>query len=294
MKNQRIIGIIFAALAVALILQIPFHRSGGLKTWPMMAKPAAIPAVVRSLRPVYPYSVVPGGLYSAKELERARSTNPLLHEHYADFNLAETHMVTTAETRYAYVSYRLGAKLLWTTHKLLIPKGETLLTDGVNFCRTRCGNRLSEVPHHDAPILEAGVIGPIERSLSLPNFAPSLLANNLIGLDLPTVVSAAAVLPIAEARLQPIVPVGASSAAAYESPLPPSRWLPVSLIAVPLPAIYPPQPNPKLAALTPSSPSDDITSFTYVPEPGSLALGLIALIGFSGFVSLRRKAAGRG
>ncbi|HEX4230345.1 MAG TPA: hypothetical protein VHZ07_16840 [Bryobacteraceae bacterium] len=276
----------FAALAVALILQIPFHRPASLNSWRMAAKPTAIAAVVRSLRPVYPYSVIPGGVYSAKELERARSTNRLLHEHYADFNLAETHLVTTAEARYAYVSYRQGGKLLWTTHKLLIPKGETLLTDGVNFCRTRCGNRLSETPHRET----LGGNEPPDSILSLPNFTPSLLANDLVGLNLPTVASAAAVLPIAEARLQPVVPSSAASgAAAYESPLPPSRWLPVSLIGIPLPAIYAPQANPKLAALTPSSPTDDTTSFSDVPEPRSLDLALLALLGVYGFVTLRRK-----
>jgi hypothetical protein len=293
MKNKQIILIIFAALAVALVLQIPIHRSGAPKTWPMMPKPAAIPAVVRSLRPVYPYSVIPGGVYSAKELERVRSTDRLAREHYADFNLPATHLVTTAEARYAYVSYRSGGKLLWTTHKLLIPKGETLLTDGVNFCRTRCGNRLSEIPHREANAHEMSALDPTERLLSLPNFTPSLLVNNLVGLNLPTVDSAASVLPITEARLQPVVPqpVIPSSAAAYESPLPPSRWLPVSLIAIPLPAIYAPQPNPKLAALTPSSPTDDTTSFTEVPEPRSLALALIALIGVYGIIALRKKRA---
>jgi hypothetical protein len=286
MRYQRIIQIIFAALAVALILQIPIHHRSSLKTWPMTAKPVGVPAVVRSLRPVYPYSVIPGGVYSAKELERARSTDRLLREHYADFNLAATRLVTTAEARYAYVSYRQGGKLLWTTHKLLIPKGETLLTDGVNFCRTRCGNRLSEVPHHEASAHEANATDPIERLLSLPNFTPSLLANNLVGLNLPTVQSAATVLPIAEARLQPVVP---SSAAAYESPLPASHWLPVSLIGVPLPAIYAPQPNPKLATLTQSPSTDETSSFASVPEPQSFPLGLFALLGIYGFIILRRK-----
>jgi hypothetical protein len=284
MSYRRIIRIILAALAVALILQIPIHRNG-LKTWRMTAKPVAIPAVVRSLRPVYPYSVIPGGVYSTKELERALSTDSLAREHYADFNLAATHLVTTAEARYAYVSYRLGGRLLWTTHKLLIPKGETLLTDGVNFCRTRCGNRLSEVPHREAMSANE----PSVRLLNLPNFTPTLLASNLLGLDLPTVETAAAtVLPVPEARLQPVVP---SSAAAYQSPLPPSHWLPVSLIGVPLPAIYAQQANPKLIGLTQPSTDVDTILSDAVPEPAPLGLGLIALVGLGGLVVFGKKRA---
>ena len=149
MHYRRIIGIIFAAMLVAIILQIPLHRRSAIRTWPMAAKSDPIPATVRSLRPVYPYSVIPGGVYSTEELKRAMFKDPMVREHYAGFDLAAAHLVTTAGERYAYVSYRMGGKLLWTTHKLRIPKGETLLTDGVTFCRTRCGNQLSEFPHRE-------------------------------------------------------------------------------------------------------------------------------------------------
>jgi hypothetical protein len=46
----------------------------------------------------------------------------------------------------AYVSYRMGDRIYWTRKKLLIPEGELVLTDGVHFARTRCGNRLSLTP----------------------------------------------------------------------------------------------------------------------------------------------------
>ena len=38
-----------------------------------------------------------------------------------------------------YVSYRRNNQVFWTRHQMLIPAGETLLSDGENFVRVRCG-----------------------------------------------------------------------------------------------------------------------------------------------------------
>jgi hypothetical protein len=48
--------------------------------------------------------------------------------------------------RSAYVSYRLGDHIYWTSHKLLLRRGETVITDGDHTARTRCGNLVAEVP----------------------------------------------------------------------------------------------------------------------------------------------------
>lgn len=288
MKYQRIIGIVFAAMATALILLIPMERRSGLKNWQMASKPSPISAVVRSLRPVYPYSVIPGGVYSPQELERDLSKDRLLREHYADFNFATARVVTTAEARYAYVSYRLGGRLLWTTRKLRIPKGETLLTDGLNYCRTRCGNRLSDVPHRETSAME-----PASNLLSLPNFPssnfpPSLLADNLIRLDSPMVEDAAPPSVFTQPRLSPILP---SSGAAFASPLPSSLpLLAATPVFIPAPSLYAPLPHPKSVPITALPFTELPTPPSAVPEPGTLGFGLVAMLGVCGiFVFVKKR-----
>jgi hypothetical protein len=274
-------------MVVAALLQILMYRRQTLSTWPMTSKPAAISPVVRSLRPVYPYSVIPGGVYSREELIRARATDRLVHDHYADFNFAAAHLVTTAEDRFAYVSYRLGGRLLWTAHKLRIPKGETLLTDGVNFCRTRCGNRLSAVPHRETIAME-----PSERLLNLPNFTPLLWARNLIELgNSPTVEDGTPVVPFNESRLKPVFPSGAQviSDREFLSSGPRVSAFPTALISVPAPAIYPPAPHTKPIQIDQTPTGSQPSPPSAVPEPQTSALILVALAGVCGVIAIRRR-----
>jgi hypothetical protein len=97
-------------------------------------------------RPVFPYSVVPGGVTNAKELKTAMREDSVVASHYADFLMRSTHRVGLASARQVYVSYRLGDRIYWTRKKITLPAGETLLTDGIHLARTRCGNRISGVP----------------------------------------------------------------------------------------------------------------------------------------------------
>lgn len=95
--------------------------------------------------PIFPYSIVPGGVHSSQDFEAAIASDPVVRNHYADFDGTHVQFIRTSEDRYEYVSYRRGAKVFWTTKRLFIPKGERLLTDGHNCIRSRCGNRLSSV-----------------------------------------------------------------------------------------------------------------------------------------------------
>jgi hypothetical protein len=76
--------------------------------------------------------------------------DPVVAAHYAGFQVARTHIVRLDHDRAAYVSYRLGNVVFWTKHRVIIPAGESLLTDGESMARTRCGNRLSVSP--EAPV----------------------------------------------------------------------------------------------------------------------------------------------
>jgi hypothetical protein len=97
-------------------------------------------------RPLFPYSIVPGGVESAQELRNAIAHDPVVAEHYADFDLPNACIRRNDRNRSVYVSYRIGEKIFWTKKPLTIAKGETLITDGAHIARTRCGNRVSETP----------------------------------------------------------------------------------------------------------------------------------------------------
>jgi hypothetical protein len=102
-------------------------------------KTVTLPA---SPRKVYRYSIVPGGVYSPEELTRARRVDAVVAAHYADFGRS-ARVGKLATDMYVYVSYRKADKVFWSTKKHRVCAGESVLTDGTNMARTRCGNRLS-------------------------------------------------------------------------------------------------------------------------------------------------------
>ena len=97
-------------------------------------------------RPVYKYSVVPGGVKDAKELKWAAEHDPVVAAHYAGFDYDHARVVRLTLARTAYVSYRIGNKIYWTNHRISLRKGETVITDGKMMARTRCANRIEDVP----------------------------------------------------------------------------------------------------------------------------------------------------
>jgi hypothetical protein len=103
---------------------------------------------LRSLegRPVYPYSVVAGGVKDAAELKWAAEHDPVVAAHYAGFDYDHARVVRLVLARTAYVSYRIGNRIYWTRRRVTLKKGETVLTDGKITARTRCANRVEEAP----------------------------------------------------------------------------------------------------------------------------------------------------
>jgi hypothetical protein len=97
-------------------------------------------------RPVYPYSVLPGGAYDVAELKRKLISDATAARHYEPFQLARVRTVSANFASPVYVSYRKGDQIYWTRNPVRITAGETLLTDGVLFARARCGNRISMTP----------------------------------------------------------------------------------------------------------------------------------------------------
>jgi hypothetical protein len=122
----------------------------------------------RQLRPavneryIYPYSIIPGGVLSRQELFANISSDRVVAEHYSRFAVSQARIVKAKETQFVHVSYRVHNKVFWTAKKIKIPKGEPLITDGRDFARTRCGNRISAVPLEPVSEKEEPVVETFE------------------------------------------------------------------------------------------------------------------------------------
>jgi hypothetical protein len=139
----------------------------------------------RRKRPVYPYSVVPGGVEDARELKWAAANDPIVAAHYAGFDYDHARVIRVTVDQTVFVSYRIGNHIYWSRHRLKLRKGEKLITDGKITARARCANRVEEVPQQlnspsepppakfDEPMLESAgsstTIPPVEFQSALLN-----------------------------------------------------------------------------------------------------------------------------
>jgi hypothetical protein len=110
-------------------------------------------------RPVYPYSLVPGGVEDAKELKWVAEHDPVVAAHYAGFDYDHARVVRLTLARTAYLSYRIGNRIYWTRHRVTLHKGEKIITDGRMAARGRCANRVEELPQQAASPAEP----PVEK-----------------------------------------------------------------------------------------------------------------------------------
>ena len=208
MKIRRLLIVAAVVLTVGFAIRFVTHKFSSIgpisgHTTPLKEP---IPAYTRSLRPSFPYSVIPGGAYSKAELRYADREDEVVKEHYADFDVKNARMVQLTEDKYQYVSYRMKRKVFWTKRRLRIPKGEVLLTDGASYARARCGNRLSEKPH----MQQVSDGEPPAKALSMPPMQlgePMELAQN------PPLGDLSLITPIDIPRLQPVLPSPPASAA---------------------------------------------------------------------------------
>src|SRR5207253_6275539 len=90
--------------------------------------------------------VVPGGVSSTAQLQEAASHDPVVAEHYKDFNYSRARVIQVDQPRLVYVSYRHKNHVYWTHKRLSLHKGEKLLSDGRVTARARCGNQVSVLP----------------------------------------------------------------------------------------------------------------------------------------------------
>jgi PEP-CTERM motif len=143
---------------------------------------------------VYPYSVVPGGVRDARELKWAADHDPVVAAHYRGFDYDHARVVRLVLARTVYVSYRIGNKIYWTRHRIKLKKGETVITDGKITARTRCANRVEEMPKQatssseppavkfEQPVMPS--LGPATQNPPVP-FVSSLITPPGVGPSLP-------------------------------------------------------------------------------------------------------------
>lgn len=125
-----------------------------------------------SRRAVFPYSVIPGGVRDASELQSAAAKDPVVALHYSDFRINRARTLRLDRPTLMYVSYRLNNRVYWTHKRMTIPAGETLIFDGENYARVRCGNRLSPVA-----ALPVSLSEPAAERLESPEWVPPLISD---------------------------------------------------------------------------------------------------------------------
>ena len=97
-----------------------------------------------SERPVFRHSVIPGGVYTPTELKNALARDAVAASHYPSLKPEAVRAAVVTQDRFAYVSYRKDDQIYWTRNKVRLSAGETILTDGANEIRARCGNCISD------------------------------------------------------------------------------------------------------------------------------------------------------
>jgi len=203
------------------------------------------PVLERTDRVLYPYSVIPGGVRNSAELRNAVAHDDTVAQHYADFNLSNARVIQLLEVRAVFVSYRVGNRIFWTRNRLNLPAGETVVTDGEHMARTRCGNRLSDVPI--GPVLAKE---PLPEAMEIPADGGLLAAPESLS-ELPLAVpplTAIVVPPPAPASIYiplvpPLFPIGGT---------PSSPGIPSGPQLSPPPPPLPPPPSPPLSTPEPS------------------------------------------
>ena len=113
------------------------------RSWGSSAHAQTTSMKPRVSHPVYPFSLVSGGVYSASDLARALATSNSLRAHYANFDFKHVRLIRIQNNTPAFVSYRKDGKIFWTKHKLTLHAGELVLADGHYLVRARCANQIS-------------------------------------------------------------------------------------------------------------------------------------------------------
>ena len=146
----------------ALVAGLCIHRVVRSKSKLVSARPKAslriaVPRtsadalkVPTSKHPVYPYSVIPGGVRDVADLQEHAARDYVVRRHFARFDYRHARLVRSDKARQVYLSYRLRDRIFWTRKKVRLLQAELLLTDGKITARARCGNQIEGCARHEA------------------------------------------------------------------------------------------------------------------------------------------------
>jgi hypothetical protein len=260
--------VLICAIACLLIGSLERPRGLSLEARSLRTRLASDPGIVmqgpkegfRPKRRIYPHSVIPGGIQSRAELTRHMEIDPVVAAHYSDFNVTGARKVLLREEQLVHVSYRLDKKIFWTNKKIRLAPGEELITDGREFARARCGNRLSILPQEPISPEE-----PPTRVLEIPLVSEE---------PEPTLPDIAGLAPMLQELADP------------QLTIPPLRELFKFDDKTQLPFVPVTPTMPPTYVVPPSTPTPDIPG---VPEPNTLILlgsGLLAM--FVAWMALKK------
>ena len=260
---------------------------GGLSKSYLLRNVSATASLAQAIRahPVYPYSIIPGGVRSASELEQDISRDPLVAAQYSDFDAPNAHVVTLEKAEMVYVSYRLDNRIFWTRHMLTLHPGETLITDGTHFARTRCGNRLSKQPHAQVSKFEPP---PEAFNKALPPASAAVANAAAKAAPASMVPQTVASLPVNPTNFlpSPQTPAGPAPAVLIGFPAPPiNRIAPVAVCNEKNP---PPGGCPKKKC-TEQHPCPPPPPVEPTPEPATIVLFASGLLGAVGISQWKRR-----
>jgi energy-converting hydrogenase Eha subunit F len=137
---MRRIIFVLACLCLALLGILGLKIGRRLQMQTLEVRPPKL--TFRAARQMFPFSVIPGGVLDTRELADSISHDPVVREHYRDLQPEHMWFTRMKKPMLAYVSYRKGNSVHWTTHQVTIPANELVLTDGKSMVRARCGNRV--------------------------------------------------------------------------------------------------------------------------------------------------------
>ena len=138
-----------SVLVAELSLSDDLAPSGLMRRLSPEPAPASIgarPEVRYAGGPVFRHSVVAGGVRTSDELQAAIDSDPVVAAHHAGVSPGAMRPTTLSADRLVYMSYRRGDKVFWTKQRVLLRKGEAVLSDGESAIRARCGNGMSFDP----------------------------------------------------------------------------------------------------------------------------------------------------
>jgi len=108
--------------------------------------------LIKKLQPQhFPLSVVPGGFQSVSELQILADSDPVVRAAMAGFDWKTARIYALDKDWKCFVTFRIGDQILWTTKKIFLPRGTSVLSDDKGHTLLlRCGNQVSFIPQEPA------------------------------------------------------------------------------------------------------------------------------------------------